>query len=181
MKLSTTSLFVRQAGHYIFEPPCHDKEAIMMGFDTRKKCMIIAAYCIMPFFQYPLAWANRSTDWNFEMGTIDMLIVFTIAVVFGRVIYLFREYSVAVGLHWFIKFMTDPFTDLPAYKSSSYRIFNLVLVHDAIAKSFPSWFPNHKPLPDALCDDSSFAAQKARERKAWAKAEAEMNKNKKGN
>jgi glutamate-1-semialdehyde 2,1-aminomutase len=31
------ALFLRQIGHAILEPPCHDKEALLLGFNTRNK------------------------------------------------------------------------------------------------------------------------------------------------
>ena len=31
------ALFLRQIGHAILEPPCHDKEATLLGFNTRNK------------------------------------------------------------------------------------------------------------------------------------------------
>ena len=31
------ALFLRQMGHAILEPPCHDKEALLLGFNTRNK------------------------------------------------------------------------------------------------------------------------------------------------
>jgi glutamate-1-semialdehyde 2,1-aminomutase len=35
MCFGLASLFVRQFGHAILEPPCHDKEALLLGFNTR--------------------------------------------------------------------------------------------------------------------------------------------------
>ena len=39
--LGLTSLIIRQSGHYIFEPPCHDAEQAMLGFDTQNKVKIV--------------------------------------------------------------------------------------------------------------------------------------------
>jgi hypothetical protein len=43
-------------------------------------------------------------------------------------------------MHWFVKFITDPFTDLPAYWKSGYQILNPKLVQGALASSFPHHF-----------------------------------------
>jgi glutamate-1-semialdehyde 2,1-aminomutase len=37
------ALFLRQIGHAILEPPCHDKEALLLGFNTRNKSLILGA------------------------------------------------------------------------------------------------------------------------------------------
>merc|ERR1712167_376616 len=82
------------------------------------------------------------------MGT-DAWLLCTMLVVFGRVGVLWRRYSFPVSMHWWLKFMTDPVTDMPAYYRSAWQIFNKRLVKDAFAKSFPAWFPNHKAIDPA--------------------------------
>ena len=42
------SLFLRQSGHAIFEPPCHDEEELLLGFNTRSKCFVVAGYTLAP-------------------------------------------------------------------------------------------------------------------------------------
>ena len=42
------ALFLRQIGHAILEPPCHDKEALLLGYNTRNKTMILGAYLVIP-------------------------------------------------------------------------------------------------------------------------------------
>src|SRR5262249_5281931 len=42
------ALFLRQIGHAILEPPCHDKEALLLGFNTRNKTLILGAYLLIP-------------------------------------------------------------------------------------------------------------------------------------
>ena len=37
---SLAALLIRQAGHALIEPPCHDKEALLLGFNTRNKTLI---------------------------------------------------------------------------------------------------------------------------------------------
>src|SRR5215510_13174115 len=38
------ALFLRQTGHAVLEPPCHDKEATLLGYNTRNKTMILGTY-----------------------------------------------------------------------------------------------------------------------------------------
>jgi glutamate-1-semialdehyde 2,1-aminomutase len=42
--LGLAALFVRQFGHAVLEPPCHDKEQLLLGFNTRDKTLIVAGY-----------------------------------------------------------------------------------------------------------------------------------------
>jgi glutamate-1-semialdehyde 2,1-aminomutase len=44
-----------------------------------------------------------------------------VVVVLGRVAVLFRKHGVYNGLVWFVKLVTDPFTDVNAYYPSLYR------------------------------------------------------------
>ena len=48
MCLGLASLFVRQFGHAILEPPCHDKEALLLGYNTRNKTLIVLGYVLIP-------------------------------------------------------------------------------------------------------------------------------------
>jgi glutamate-1-semialdehyde 2,1-aminomutase len=46
MWLGIFSLTIRQMGHAIFEPPCHDKEELLLGFNTRAKCFVFSTYIL---------------------------------------------------------------------------------------------------------------------------------------
>src|SRR5262249_20190430 len=41
------SLFVRQFGHAILEPPCHDQEKLLLGYTTRDKTLIVLGYALI--------------------------------------------------------------------------------------------------------------------------------------
>ncbi|HKW93874.1 MAG TPA: aminotransferase class III-fold pyridoxal phosphate-dependent enzyme, partial [Methylomirabilota bacterium] len=110
------ALFLRQVGHAILEPPCHDKEALLLGFNTRNKTLILGAYLAIPVIHLLLAPA-----WTFEsLRPVGALIawqwfLWTAAVVGGRVIYLVWAHNVWLALVWFVKLVTDPLTDIAAY------------------------------------------------------------------
>src|SRR5262249_30291404 len=55
MCLGLGALFVRQFGHAVIEPPCHDKEELLLGFTTRSKSIVVAA-----FLGLPLLYALRN-------------------------------------------------------------------------------------------------------------------------
>ena len=48
MCIGLAALFVRQFGHAILEPPCHDKEQALLGFNTRDKSFLVAGYFLLP-------------------------------------------------------------------------------------------------------------------------------------
>jgi len=141
--LGLMSLVLRQAGHYIFEPPCHEKEQAMLGFDTRKKVKIVITYFIIPtVFLLCLSNSNQFSEIvsQYDVTVADLWLVATLCVVFGRVLYLWHAMGFVISMHWFVKFVTDPWTDIPAYWRSSYQILSPRLFKYALSKSFPSTF-----------------------------------------
>jgi glutamate-1-semialdehyde 2,1-aminomutase len=126
MALGLAALFVRQFGHAILEPPCHDKEKALLGFNTRNKTIIVAAYIMIPIAHLP---KEGSVSWetiNLMMPTIArQWFLLTLAAVFGRVFYLIWEHDFRSAMIWFVKLITDPITDIAAYYSSVGRLFQL--------------------------------------------------------
>src|SRR5262245_29519795 len=45
---SLAALFLRQFGHAVIEPPCHDKEELLLGFTTRSKTVVVGAFLALP-------------------------------------------------------------------------------------------------------------------------------------
>jgi glutamate-1-semialdehyde 2,1-aminomutase len=113
MWLGLPALFVRQIGHAVFEPPCHDKEASLLGFDTRSKTAIVAVYLAIPLVHL---WLGGSADTAALAPAIAWhWLLFTLFVVLGRVGYLVWRHGLRSSLVWFVKLATDPFSDLAAY------------------------------------------------------------------
>jgi len=139
--LGLGSLVLRQAGHYVFEPPCHEKEQAMLGFDTKKKVKIVITYFIIPtVFLIGLSYNSKFSDVvsQYDVTVADLWLIATLCVVFGRVIFLWYTMNFVTSMHWFVKFVTDPWTDIPAYWRSSYQILNPKLLKYALHKSFPN-------------------------------------------
>jgi len=129
MFLGLAALFVRQFGHAILEPPCHDKEKALLGFNTRNKTIIVAGYILIPIVQtVQLAKAGSLT---FESLTsiapavAQQWFLLTLAAVLGRVIYLMWAHDFRSSMIWFVKLITDPFTDIIAYYNSVDKLFRL--------------------------------------------------------
>jgi glutamate-1-semialdehyde 2,1-aminomutase len=116
MCLGLAALFVRQFGHAILEPPCRDKEALLLGYDTPKKTLIVLGYVLIPIAH--MAQVNSWTLASFMslIGSIALYWFFwTLLVVFGRVAYLIWKHDFRISMVWFIKLITDPLTDIIAY------------------------------------------------------------------
>ncbi len=116
MWAGSAALLLRQFGHAILEPPCHDKEAVLLGYNTRNKTLILGTYLLIP-----VAVLVSADAWTVDTLTARAPAVawawfwWTAAVVGGRVVYLVWTHGVRLALVWFIKLLTDPVTDIIAY------------------------------------------------------------------
>ena len=116
MWIALGALFLRQIGHAVLEPPCHDKEALLLGYNTRNKTQILAFYLLIPVVH--LVQANSWT--GAALGRMAAMVarewfVWTLVVVGGRVVYLVWAHNLRLALVWFVKLLTDPITDVAAY------------------------------------------------------------------
>jgi glutamate-1-semialdehyde 2,1-aminomutase len=120
------ALFLRQIGHAILEPPCHDKEALLLGYDTRNKTLILGTYLLIP-----VVHLVSSASWSGEalgalMATVaQQWFAWTLIVVVGRVLYLVWKHNLRLALVWFVKLATDPLTDVAAYSPRYLRRLTL--------------------------------------------------------
>ena len=124
MCLGLAALFVRQIGHAILEPPCHDKEALLLGFTTPNKTLLVAAYLLIPLFHLVNASSLSFATLTAIVPTVAQQWVFlTLAAVLGHVGYLLWKYDFRSAMIWLVKLVTDPLTDIGAYYSSPVRLF----------------------------------------------------------
>lgn len=116
MCLGLTSLFVRQFGHAILEPACHEEEALLLGYTTNNKSVIVLGYLLMPAIVIA-----RSGDWSWSGFLADLPTIavywfaWTVFVVTLRVVYLTWKHDFRISMIWFVKLVTDPFTDVVTY------------------------------------------------------------------
>jgi glutamate-1-semialdehyde 2,1-aminomutase len=124
---SLAALFLRQFGHAIVEPPCHDKEELLLGFNTPNKTMIVTAYWAIPIANMFAAGSWTLATFLDTWPTIaQQWWGLTLVVVFGRVAYLAWLHDFRISMIWFVKLVTDPFTDIKAYvprSASEWRAF----------------------------------------------------------
>ena len=83
---------LRQFGHAVLEPPCHDKEARLLGFNTRNKTLIVLGYlllCPSSSWCSPLPYHDAQKSPPSITSTVaQQWFLWTIAVVVGRIAYL---------------------------------------------------------------------------------------------
>ena len=110
------ALFLRQIGHAVLEPPCHDKEETLLGYNTFNKSIILGTYLLIPAVHLMLAppWTGEA------LGAVAATVawqwfLWTGAVVAGRVLYLVWAHNGWLAMVWLVKLVTDPLTDILAY------------------------------------------------------------------
>jgi glutamate-1-semialdehyde 2,1-aminomutase len=110
------ALFLRQVGHAVLEPPCHGKEATLLGFNTRNKSLILGVYLLIPAVHLVQAEAWTAVVLApIAAAVAEQWFLWTLAVVGGRVAYLVWRHGLRLALVWLVKLATDPFTDVVAY------------------------------------------------------------------
>lgn len=123
------SMTTRQAGHFFFEPRGYDhinqvsdevKEAIKVGYNIRRKVVLMAAWAGLP----ALLWLEPSL-----FGLIEPAVAFSgylhdvgiawlalgVAGLVFRVLQLWQQQGLMTGLVWLTKILTDPFHDIALY------------------------------------------------------------------
>jgi glutamate-1-semialdehyde 2,1-aminomutase len=115
MWASLAALFLRQVGHAILEPPCHDKEALLLGFNTPSKTAILGTYLLIPVVHLVMRHFTHQDFGAMAAAVARQWFLWTLVVVGGRVAYLVWRRNLYLALVWFVKLVTDPLTDLIAY------------------------------------------------------------------
>jgi glutamate-1-semialdehyde 2,1-aminomutase len=116
MWLGLAALFLRQIGHAVLEPPCHDKEATLLGYNTRNKTLILGVYLLIPSVHLVQASSWTAAALGPLAAAVGRdLFYWTLAVVGGRVAYLAWVHGLRPAVVWFVKLVTDPVTDIVAY------------------------------------------------------------------
>jgi glutamate-1-semialdehyde 2,1-aminomutase len=116
MCLGLASLFVRQFGHAVLEPPCHDKEQTLLGYSTRNKTIIALGFLFIPAVAIARAevWSFAALKQGLPL-VAEQWFAWTVVVVGGRVAYLIWKFDFRTSMIWYVKLVTDPFTDVIAY------------------------------------------------------------------
>jgi glutamate-1-semialdehyde 2,1-aminomutase len=128
MCIGLAAFFLRQFGHAILEPPSHDKEKLLLGFNTRNKTLILAGYVLIPVAHLVSASSLTLSALPAMLAAIaEQWFIWTVAVVLGRVAYLIWKHNVRTSMIWFVKVITDPLTDLLAYTPRYFSVYRILL------------------------------------------------------
>jgi hypothetical protein len=126
------AMTTRQAGHFFFEPTDYDtynqatqdhKEAIKIGYNLKRKRVLIACWLAVPLLAYfdaalfNFVMPDAAPDTLLDRIGWGWLWLGLAAVVF-RMIQLTAIQSRRVALVWCIKIITDPFHDAVIYRKS---------------------------------------------------------------
>jgi len=126
------SMPTRQAGHFFFEPKDYDtynqatqdhKEAIKIGYNLKRKRVLIACWLAVPVLAYfdaalfNFVMPDAAPDTLLDRIGWGWLWLAVVAVVF-RMIQLTAIQSRRVAIVWCIKILTDPFHDAVIYRKS---------------------------------------------------------------
>jgi glutamate-1-semialdehyde 2,1-aminomutase len=132
MCIGLVAYFLRQFGHAILEPPCHDKEKLLLWFNTRNKTIILAGYFLIPLIHMVKARSFTVAAFPAMIAAIaEHWFVWTVAVILGRVVYLIWKHNVRSSMIWFVKVITDPLTDLMAYTPRYFTAYKALLASAA--------------------------------------------------
>jgi hypothetical protein len=123
------AMSLRQAGHFFFEPKGFDeinqasheyKESIKVGYNLRRKVLLYCVWIVIPiiakYAPESLNWLVPETyqgDYWSVLGA-SWLILGVTGLLF-RVVQLWWQQNLPVGLIWMIKILTDPFHDVILY------------------------------------------------------------------
>jgi glutamate-1-semialdehyde 2,1-aminomutase len=132
MCIGLAAFFLRQFGHAILEPPCHDKEKLLLGFNTRNKTLILAGYFLIPAIHLVSASSLTVAALPATIAAIaEHWFGWTVAVIMGRVVFLIWKHNVRSSMIWFVKVITDPLTDIMAYSPHYLTVYKAFLPSQA--------------------------------------------------
>jgi hypothetical protein len=123
------AMWVRQCGHFFFEPKGFDKvnemthqqkESVKVGFNLQRKVILLGVWCSVPFIVWKapgakefLAQYTHRTDLTYNIAIAWLLLA--AAALMARTLYLMLFRSFQTGLVWITKILTDPFHDIKMY------------------------------------------------------------------
>ena len=144
------SMTTRQAGHFFFEPKDYDtynqatqdhKEAIKIGYNLKRKRVLIACWLAVPLLAYfdaalfNFVMPDAAPDTLIDRIGWGWLWLAVVAVVF-RMIQLTAIQSRRVAIVWCIKILTDPFHDAVIYRKSPLYLLKGQLIDPDLRKDY---------------------------------------------
>ncbi|MBK8017131.1 MAG: hypothetical protein JNL33_05475 [Betaproteobacteria bacterium] len=122
----------RQTGHYVFEPRGYDhvndatdeyKEKIKVGFNMRRKTILIAVWLACPLLLYvdPTLFglmepSQTKVEYVHDVGLLWLAL--GVGGLMFRTLHLLFIRDAGTALAWMLKILTDPFHDVKLYHKS---------------------------------------------------------------
>ena len=126
------SMTTRQSGHFFFEPKGYDhvnkathehKEDIKVGYNLRRKVVLMTLWVMIPLVLWLApsvgGWIEPAVDLKGYLHDLGIAWLYLgVAGLIFRVGQLTVQQSLATGLVWAFKIITDPFHDVMLYWSA---------------------------------------------------------------
>ena len=136
------SMTSRQAGHFFFEPRGFDeinqvtdeyKEEVKVGYNMRRKIVLLTVWVLIPAVLWfePALFGLIEPARGFDAFVHDVGIAWLALGVTGlvfRVVQLWLQQSLATGLVWMTKILTDPFHDVILYHRAPLQLLRGELI-----------------------------------------------------
>jgi hypothetical protein len=136
------SMTTRQAGHFFFEPRGYDhvnqasdehKEAIKIGYNIRRKIVLMAAWVLIPGVLWFLpalgGLIEPAVDFNGFVHDVGIAwLALGVAGLLFRVGQLWVQQDLLTGLAWLTKILTDPFHDIALYHKAPLHLLRGELI-----------------------------------------------------
>ena len=120
----------RQAGHFFFEPRGFDevnhvsheyKEAVKVGYNIRRKVLLMTAWLLVPFVLWPLS-ADDAGAREFIQTLGLWWLALAVAGLLLRVVQLWFQQDLLTGITWALKILSDPFHDIGLYYKAPWHV-----------------------------------------------------------
>ena len=142
----------RQIGHFVFEPHAYDeinqmtdeeKERIKVGYNLNRKVGLLSIWLGSPLLVWLVPTLFGLVEpWTTRGEFLDHLALVWAAVAFGamivRTVQIFFLHGIQSGVVWFVKILTEPFTNLPLYYRAPFHVLKGDLLD-------PMDYPQHSP------------------------------------
>ena len=124
------AMTTRQIGHLFFEPRGYDavnqatdeyKEEIKVGYNIRRKVVLMAAWLMVPVVLWPLS-ADDAGAGEFLNSLGMWWLALAVAGLLLRVVQLWLKQNLLTGLTWALKIITDPFHDIALYYKAPWYV-----------------------------------------------------------
>jgi hypothetical protein len=141
----------RQIGHLFFEPRGYDeinqatdeyKEAIKVGYNIRRKIVLLTVWALSPLLLVvdPSLFRSvqPSSSWVGFMRNLGYLwLAVGIGGLLFRTLHLFFIRDLQTGLAWATKILTDPFHDVKLYHRAPAYLLQGELIDQSIVPEYP--------------------------------------------